>query len=197
MPGAAPNAAAEATLMMPPAPASRRIGANTWHPLIGPHRLMPRTHDQSSRLVSPMGVPPAPTPALLMTSVGGPLNQACASVANRCTSSIRVTSQHRASARPPSSAIASAVARAPFSSISLHTIRPPRRASSVANAAPMPLPAPVMTASASRLRLSDDPKSPMPIALICRRGRLPTAAALRERSEPRSSLSITGVHTQW
>ena len=36
MPGAAPNAAAEATLMMPrgacDGPASRRIGVNTWQP---------------------------------------------------------------------------------------------------------------------------------------------------------------------
>ena len=38
MPGAAPNAAAEATLMMPrgtPGSAVRRIGANTWQPWIG------------------------------------------------------------------------------------------------------------------------------------------------------------------
>jgi hypothetical protein len=33
-------------------------------------------------------------------------------------------------------------------------------------------------------------------ALICRRVRLLTAAALRERSEPRSSLSTAGVHHQ-
>ena len=36
MPGAEPNAAADATLMMPlgagDGPASRRIGANTWQP---------------------------------------------------------------------------------------------------------------------------------------------------------------------
>ena len=41
------------------------------------------------------------------------------------------------------------------------------RASSVANASPMPLPAPVMTAAASRLRFLDEPK--MPIASTCRR----------------------------
>ena len=57
--------------------------------------------------------------------------------------------------------MASAVARAAVSSMSLHTTRPPRRASSVANAAPMPLPAPVMTAAASWLRFVDDPKMPM------------------------------------
>jgi hypothetical protein len=123
-----------------------------------------------------MGVPPAATPALLMTSVGGPLNQACASVAIRCTSSIRVTSQRTGSALPPPPMIASAVVRAAFSSMSLHTIRPPRRANSVANAAPIPLPAPVMTAAASRLHLFDDPNSPMPITprpgrFGCRAGR--------------------------
>jgi len=50
--------------------------------------------------------------------------------------------------------------RAAFSSMSLHTILPPRRASSVANAAPMPLPAPVMTAAALRLRFSTIPVVP-------------------------------------
>jgi hypothetical protein len=44
--------------------------------------------------------------------------------------------------------------------MSLHTILPPRRASSVANAAPMPLPAPVMTAAALRLRFSTIPVVP-------------------------------------
>ena len=61
--------------------------------------------------------------------------------------------------------MASAVVRAVVSSTSLQTTRPPRRASSMAKAAPMPLPAPVITAAASRLRFSDDPK--MPIASPC------------------------------
>src|SRR6476620_91919 len=56
--------------------------------------------------------------------------------------------------------MASAVARAVVSSTSLHTTRPPRRASSTAKAAPMPLPAPVITAAALRLRFSVDPKMP-------------------------------------
>jgi hypothetical protein len=46
------------------------------------------------------------------------------------------------------SAIALTVFWAPTSSMSLQTTRLPRRASSIANAAPMPLPAPVTTARA-------------------------------------------------
>src|SRR5512144_2974452 len=55
--------------------------------------------------------------------------------------------------------MASAVACDDSSSTSLHTIRPPRRASSVANAARMPLPAPVMTAAAPWLRFGEEPKT--------------------------------------
>ena len=43
-----------------------------------------------------MGRPPAPTPALLITMVGGPPNQSCASAARQCTSSICDTSQRSA-----------------------------------------------------------------------------------------------------
>src|SRR3954469_16559666 len=55
----------------------------------------------------------------------------------------------------------SAVVCAAASSMSLHTTLPPRWASSVANAAPMPLPAPVMTAAALLLRFLDEPNMPM------------------------------------
>src|SRR6187402_1560983 len=68
--------------------------------------------------------------------------------------------------------MASAVARDDPSSTSLHTIRPPRRASSVANAAPMPLPAPVMTAAAPWLRLGEEPKT------------FTTVSSSRKRSSP-------------
>src|SRR5690625_4316619 len=160
--GAAPNDAAEATLMMPrgwlPC-AARRTGVNTWQPWMGPHRLTPRVQVQSSIGIVPIEVPPAPTPALLTTRVGGPSNQPWASVASFVTSATWDTSQRSAVARPPSAVIAAAVRSAPASSISLQTTAPPRRASSRANAAPMPLPAPVTTAAARWLRLGDRPKS--------------------------------------
>src|SRR3954468_8692040 len=122
---------------------------------------MSSTQFQSSRVASPIGRPPAPTPALLITTVGGPPNQAVASLASCSTSSIRETSQRSAVASPPLATMPWAVACAEASSTSLHTTRPPRAASSAANAAPIPLPAPVMTAAASWLRLSDDPKIPI------------------------------------
>src|ERR1700716_3103986 len=103
MPGAAANAAAEATLMMPrgacpgpQGPASRRIGVNTWQPCIGPHKLTPRVHAQSSSGTSPIAAPPAPTPALLTTSVGAAPKKDCAFSASALTSSNRETSQRLA-----------------------------------------------------------------------------------------------------
>src|ERR1700743_1934269 len=96
---------------------------------MGPHRLTPKVHTQSSRDTSPMAAPPAPTPALLITRVGAALNQDCARSAKAQTSSNRDTSQ------PPTA--------------------PPRRASSTANAAPIPLPAPVTTADAPWLVVFD------------------------------------------
>src|SRR5246127_1359263 len=159
IPGAAPNAAAEATLMMPRAacdgPASRRIGVKTWQPWIGPHKLTPKAHAQSSRDASPMAAPPAPTPALLITSVGGAENQDSDWSARAHTSSNRDTSQRIATALAPRSAIASTVSWAAASLTSLPTTGPPRRASSIANAAPMPLPAPVTTAEAPWLVVFD------------------------------------------
>ena len=130
----------------PDRPAARRIGVNTWQPWIGPHRLMLRTQFQSSIDIAPIGVPPAPTPALLITRVGGPSNQSWAVPASAVTSSSRETSQCAAVARPPRSMMASATRWAAGWSMSLHTTAPPRAPSSVANAAPMPLPAPVTTA---------------------------------------------------
>src|SRR5271156_1508725 len=157
--GAAPKAAAEATLMMPrgrfDGSADRRIGANTWQPWIGPHRLMPSTQCQSSRGSSPIGAPPEPTPALLITSVGASPNHDSDWTASSRTSSNFVTSQVIAIASPPLSVIALTVFAAVASLMSLPTTRPPRRASSVANAAPIPLPAPVTTASALWVTLFD------------------------------------------
>ncbi len=95
-----------------------------------------------------MAAPPAPTPALLITSVGGPPNQDCDRSASASTSSIRETSQRTAVALAPRSVIASTVFCAAASSMSLQTTAPPRRPSSTANAAPIPLPAPVTTADA-------------------------------------------------
>src|ERR1700729_3170131 len=128
---------------------------------MGPHRLMPSTHCQSSRGSSPIGAPPDPTPALLITSVGAAPNQDCDCVANSWTSSNRVTSQVIATPSPPMSAIALTVLFAATSSMSLQTTRLPRRASSIANAAPMPLPAPVTTARAWWLTLGDFPNGPI------------------------------------
>src|ERR1700731_68164 len=157
--GAAPKAAAEATLMMPrgrfDGSAARRIGANTWQPWMGPHRLMPSTHCQSSRGSSPMEAPPEPTPALLITRVGAAPNHDSDWAASSRTSSNWDTSQRIATASPPLSVIALTVFAAVTSLMSLHTTRPPRRASSVANAAPIPLPGPVTTASALWLTLLD------------------------------------------
>ncbi len=100
-----------------------------------------------------MAAPPAPTPALLITSVGGPENQAMDCLASAWTSPNCETSQRLAVALAPASVIASTVRWAAASSMSLQTTVPPRRPSSMAKAAPMPLPAPVTTADAPRLAL--------------------------------------------
>ena len=68
--------------------------------------------------------------------------------------------------------------------MSLHTTRPPRLASSTANAAPMPLPAPVMTAAASWLRFFDDPKSPMTFTPLPRRWCWRAAHCAMKRRDP-------------
>src|SRR5258708_39031875 len=95
---------------------------------MGPHRLMPSTQCQSSRGSSPIGAPPDPTPALLITSVGAAPNQDCDCVANSWTSSNRVTSQVIATASPPLSAIALTVLFAATSAMTLQTTRMPRPA---------------------------------------------------------------------
>ena len=144
--GAAAKLAVEHTLMMPPPPPARRRGVNTWQPCTTPHILTPITQCQSSMEISPTGLPPAPTPALLITRVGASPNHSWARSARASTCSSRDTSQGTARAWPPCSWIASAVAVAVAGLRSLHTTRPPRRASSSANARPIPLPAPVTTA---------------------------------------------------
>src|SRR5271166_4663353 len=115
---------------------------------MGPQRLTPRVQAQSSRDTSPMGAPPEPTPALLITSVGAAPNQDCDCSANALTSANCETSQRIAVAFAPVWVIVSTVLWAAASSMSLQTTAPPRRASSTANAAPIPLPAPVTTAAA-------------------------------------------------
>ena len=115
---------------------------------------MPRIHSQSASGVCPITAPPAPTPALLTTKLGGPPNQLHASLARTCTSWIDETSHLAASALPPWSVIASAVPCAARSSMSLQTTLPPRAASSTANAWPIPLPEPVTTALLSWLRFT-------------------------------------------
>src|ERR1700740_2235562 len=122
---------------------------------MGPHRLTPRVQTQSSRDTPPTAAPPAPTPALLITRVGAAPNQDCDRSAKVQTSSNRDTSQRIAVAFAPRSVIASAVLGAADSSMSLQTPAPPRRASSTANAAPIPLPAPVTTADAPWLVVLD------------------------------------------
>lgn len=93
-------------------------------------------------------------PALLITrSVGFP-NHSSAVSARASTSSNTDTSQAASMARSP---ISAAVSFAPGRSTSAHTTRPPRRASSTANARPIPLAAPVTTASTLRVRRSPRP----------------------------------------
>ena len=112
-----------------------------------------------------MEAPPEPTPALLITSVGAPPNHDSDWAASSRTSSNRVTSHAIATASPPWSVIALTVFAAATSLMSLQTIRPPRRASSMANAAPIPLPAPVTTASALWLTLLDLRNGPITASL--------------------------------
>src|ERR1700722_5116346 len=132
---------------------------------MGPHRLMPSTHCQSSMGSSPIGAPPEPTPALLITSVGAAPNQDCDWVASSWTSLSLVTSQAITTASPALSVIVLTVLFAATSSMSLHTTRLPRRANSIANAAPIPLPAPVTTARALLLTLGDLPNGPIILSL--------------------------------
>src|SRR5437868_13179250 len=86
--GAAANPAAEATLMIPPRPASRRMGVKTSHPYTTPHRLIPSAQSQSSNPMAPTGLPPTPTPALLITRVGGPPKMSLACLAS-CSIALR------------------------------------------------------------------------------------------------------------
>ena len=139
--------------MMPPlALASRSIGAKTWQPWIGPHRLMPRVQCQSSIGASPTtlsagadagvvdhqrrrALEPAPAPRRR-----GPATSSSADdVAGDRDRLAAVVVRSRSTVR-----------WAPTRSMSL--TRPGRRgaASSTAKAWPMPLPAPVTTARASR-----------------------------------------------
>src|ERR1700730_13720544 len=199
--GAAPKAAAEATLMMPrgrfDGSADRRIGANTWQPWIGPHRLMPSTHCQSSRGSSPMGAPPEPTPALLITRVGAAPNHDSDWAASSWTSSNRDTSQAIATASPPLSVIVLTVFAAATSLTSLQTTRPLRRASSVANAVPIPLPAPVTTASAFWLTLFDLRNGPSIPSLPSLPRRSKSALARdksRRESAPRQSRRLATMY---
>ncbi|SHX69811.1 Uncharacterised protein [Mycobacteroides abscessus subsp. abscessus] len=65
-----------------------------------PHRLIPSAQFQSSMPICPTGLPPIPTPALLITRVGGPEKTSCASKTSFSTSSREETSQVTARAQP-------------------------------------------------------------------------------------------------
>ncbi|SKU14102.1 Uncharacterised protein [Mycobacteroides abscessus subsp. abscessus] len=101
---------------------------------------------QSSIDVAPMRLPPAPIPALLITRLAALPNRSSLASARLRTCSRSVTSHTTSKPSPPACLTNSADSFAVMGSLSAHTTRPPRRASSTANARPIPLPAPVTTA---------------------------------------------------